>query len=210
MHKEVHLLESPVHRHHRFGDNGALCGGHLIQYYAVTLIASDHRKMMSPQLLAGKTKKNPFRMGRAEIRLKQRSRLKARGAPNNTHRHWLQYMAELADFPRRYITCQGSKVFWAWISAVLNWNASESLIKLFVIQYSVQQIQVRNKQTSKADSDKLPHNVALAIFLSGMTAVDSDHLCAGCRDRLLINEREQLGLFPSQPIREWWRPFVRI
>lgn len=57
MYKEVHLCDFPVHQHHRFGDNGALCGCHSIQYNAVTLIVSDHRKMMSPQLLAGTTKK---------------------------------------------------------------------------------------------------------------------------------------------------------
>lgn len=57
MYKKVHLLDFSVHRYHKFGHNGALCGSNLIPYYAVTLIASDHRKMMSPQLLVGTTKK---------------------------------------------------------------------------------------------------------------------------------------------------------
>lgn len=45
--------------------------------------------------------------------------------------------------------------------------------------------------------------VVLAEFKgpSGSTAVDSDHMCAGCGGWLLITESEQLGAFPSQPIR---------
>ena len=35
---------------------------------------------------------------------------------------------------------------------------------------------------------------------SGLIAVDSDHLCAGCGDCLLIDEREQLKAFHSQTI----------
>ena len=42
---------------------------------------------------------------------------------------------------------------------------------------------------------------------SELTAVDSDHLCAGGGGWLLIEEWEQLGAFPSQPIRVWRRPF---
>ena len=37
---------------------------------------------------------------------------------------------------------------------------------------------------------------------SGLIAVDSDHLCAGGGDWLLIEESEQLEAFPSQPISE--------
>lgn len=64
--KEVHLRDFPALRHHRSGDNGALCGSHSIHYYAVTLIASDHRKMMSPRRLAGTTKR--YLLGWADLK----------------------------------------------------------------------------------------------------------------------------------------------
>lgn len=111
MYKEVHLRASPVHRHHRFRDNGALCGGHLIQYYAVTLIASDHRKMMSPQLLAGKTKKNL--LGWAELKSDYSKEVDSElEEPQITHTDidystWQCWVT----FPGEYITCQGSKAF---------------------------------------------------------------------------------------------------
>lgn len=114
MYKEVHLCDFPMHRHHRFGDNGALCGSHSIQFYAVTLIASDHRKMMSPQLLAGTTKRYLFRMGRSEVRLKPEGTSEFE-EPQITHTHtqtvitwhcWLNFSED--------VNCdlgQGSKAF---------------------------------------------------------------------------------------------------
>ena len=44
---------------------------------------------------------------------------------------------------------------------------------------------------------------------SRLIAGNSDHLCAGWRDWLLIDEWKQLGAFPSQPITIRWRPFCK-
>lgn len=67
--KTFTLAPFPVHRHHRSGDNGALCGSHSIQYYSVTVIATELRNMMSSQLLV-RTTKEYLRMDRSTIRLK--------------------------------------------------------------------------------------------------------------------------------------------
>lgn len=85
---EVHLCDFPVHQHHRFGDNGALCGCHSIQYKRSNTDSEWSQKNDVTTVACRFNKEVPFTMGRSEVRLKPEGN-SVFEEPQITHTHIL-------------------------------------------------------------------------------------------------------------------------